>query len=51
MDFLSWLVFAGKFLGAVLLLILIGAAANLCLVGWMEMVKRSARLLRFPSRR
>ncbi len=49
MDFLSWLVFAGKFLGAVLLLILIGAAANLCLMGWMEMVRRCARLLRFHS--
>ncbi len=51
MDFLSWLAFAGKFLGAVVLLILIGAAANLCLVGWMEMVKRCARLLRLSSGR
>ena len=49
MDFLSWLVFAGKFGGAVLLLLLIGAAANLCLMGWMEVARRCARLLRFRS--
>jgi len=46
MEIFSGFEFVGKFLGAVLLLVLIGIGINLCLIGWVDILKWFAHALR-----